>query len=509
MESGVPGVIELSRTRNLRNTCIIRGDRGEIEIGVGPNGPVTLRANGVELGGAPRLPDRPDASPIDLMRIQVEEFADALRSGRDCHLFAEHTLDTIRLFDACKTRPSRSLELPWEQFAGASSLPDLTGRTVLVLGGTGFIGGRLVEALVRHTGARVRVLARNLARLANVSRFSIDVVRGDITDVQALARALEGCDLVFNCTFGRNETATLINVDAVRTLVEQAAAAGVPRVIHVSTVSAYGTPPDGDLSESDPHHAEKSFVYGYTKWQGEQAALDAARRLRVDVRILQPTVVYGPGAPSWTINPLRMLKSGRVVLVNGGTGLCNPVYVDDVVQAMLRAGVAKEGSGERFLVSGRQTVTWREFYERYERMLGQSSTIDLSLDEVNTRRRDMERRYTNRAQLAALLRHPVLVKQLAALPVSQRLKSMLSRSAINAIKKTALRSPTAAPGSGTSTASRPKPVHVLSELDAAFQAAKVRVSIAKAERLLGYVPTYSFEQGMECTQTWAAWANLL
>jgi nucleoside-diphosphate-sugar epimerase len=300
-----------------------------------------------------------------------------------------------------------------------------------------------------------------------------------------------------------------VNVDAVRTLVEKAAAARVTRVIHVSTVSAYGIPPDGDLSESDSHRPEKSFVYGYTKWQGEEAALEAAKRLSIDVRIVQPTVVYGPGAPSWTVNPLRMLKSGQVVLVNGGTGLSNPVYVDDLVLAMLRAGVAKEGGGERFLVSGQKPVTWREFYGVYEQMLGHESTISLPLEEVDRRRREMERRYTNRAQLAALLRNPVLFKQLASLPVSQRLKGMLSRPAINALKKTALGSSAVKPAAGAAPAKKPRPVHLLSELDAAFQASKVRVSVAKAERLLGYVPAHSFEQGMERTRLWAAWANLL
>jgi len=67
-----------------------------------------------------------------------------------------------------------------------------------------------------------------------------------------------------------------------------------------------------------------------------------------------------------------MLRSGLVVLVNGGDGLCNAVYVDDVVQAMLLAATAKEGAGERFLVSGPRPVTWREFYGAYEAMLGRS-----------------------------------------------------------------------------------------------------------------------------------------
>ena len=146
---------------------------------------------------------------------------------------------------------------------------------------------------------------------------------GEVTDRDALAKAMAGCDIVVNCTYGAREAAKPVNIDAVKVLVEEAARARIGRVIHLSTLSVYGLPPDGELTEDSPEQAPKSHLYGWSKLQGEQVGFAKAKELDVDFRVLQPTVVYGPGAPSWTQNPLRMLKTGRVILVNGGDGICN------------------------------------------------------------------------------------------------------------------------------------------------------------------------------------------
>lgn len=506
--SGVRGVIELSRTRALRNTCIITGERGELEVGVGPAGPVVLRADGFDLSGTPRVAGTEIPAPLDLTRIQLEEFADAVTGATECDLFAEHTLEPIRLYDACHASPKR-LELPWEAW-GSAPLPELTGRTVLVLGGTGFIGGRLVEVLARETGARVRVLARSLSKLAGVSRFDIEALEGDVTDPAALARAMAGADVVINTTFGRGslDDARRVNVEAVKHIVDQAARAGISRVVHVSTVSVYGVPPDGDLVESASHRAPRAHVYGRTKLEGEDAGFAAARHAGVELIVLQPTVVYGPGAPSWTQNPLRMLKSGRVVLINGGDGLCNAVYVDDVVQALLRAAVAAKGAGERFLVSGPAPVTWREFYGAYEDMLGFRSTVSLTLEELDGLRALNDRKQRTTAQLASILRDPAVFRKLAHLPIVERVKSQVPRPVVEAGKSVLL-------GGGKPRERRgprptpEKPVHIPAALDAKFQAAKVHARIDKARQLLGYEPAWPFREGIARTRDWVAWANLL
>lgn len=505
LTSGVRGVVELSRTRNLRNSCIIRGERGEIEVGVGPQGPVTLRTDTLELTATPKVFGKDEPSPLEQTRIQMEDFADAIQRGTDCSLFAEHTLESIRLYDRCKEHV-QVLELPWEDFRGAFNFWQLDGRTVLVLGGTGFIGGRLVEVLSLRSQARIRVLARSFARLSGVSRFGVEVIPGDITDREALGKAMAGCDVVFNCTYGRGsrKESRRINVEAVKMLVREAARARVGCVIHFSTVSAYGLPPDGDLTEDNPRSAPRSDVYGFTKWEGEQVGFTTAKKLGVDFRVLEPTVVYGPGAPSWTLNPLRMLKTGRVVLVNGGDGLCNAVYVDDVVLAMLCTSVAKDGAGERFLVSGPAPVRWHEFYGAYEAMLGFTSTVSVPLEELLRLCRQARRRAGTVAQFWDLIRDEAVLHRVLALPLVQSLKRIASRKLVDAAKEVLVGGQAPLPQRNPE-----KPMHLWSEFDAIHQARKTRVSISKAQRLLGYEPAFDLPGGMARTQQWAEWANLL
>lgn len=507
LKSGVRGVIELSRTRNLRNTCIIRGERGEIEIGVGPRGPVAIRSGAFELSGAPQVVNEPEPTPLEQTRLQMEEFAGALAGGADCPLFAEHTLESIRLYDACK-REVRSLDLPWEEFRTPFDFSQLDGRKILVCGGTGFIGGRLVEVLKQRSTAHVRVMARSYSRLSGLSRYEVEVVPGEVTDREALARAMAGIDVVINTTYGAREAAKPVNIDAVKILVEEAAKAKVGRVVHLSTLSVYGLPPDGELTEDSSHEAPKSHLYGWSKLQGEKVGFATAKQLNVDFRVLQPTVVYGPGAPSWTQNPLRMLKAGRVILVNGGDGVCNGVYVDDLVLAMLCAAVSPTGGGERFLISGPVPSDWKSFYGWFERMLGYESTVAMPLDEVLRLWHEQVKKSGTRAQVVSLLRDPVVFKRLATLPIVSKAKGMASRPVIDAAKSLLLggrkprRMESGAPR-------RERPLQLLAESDAIFQARKTSVSIAKATRLLGYEPVFDLDAGMERTAAWVKWANLV
>ena len=75
--------------------------------------------------------------------------------------------------------------------------------------------------------------------------------------------------------------------------------------------------------------------------------------------VLQPTVVYGPFGVTWTVRPLEQLQDGGLLLINGGTGVCNAVYVDDVVDAMVRASTAPSAHGEAFLISGADAAAAR------------------------------------------------------------------------------------------------------------------------------------------------------
>ena len=515
LASGVKGTIEMSRTRNLRGTCIVRGERGELEIGTSPRGPVTVRVHGTELSGSPRLllesrdaaPEDPRANLFEGARLQLQRFAEAIENATDTPEFAEHSLESIRLLDACRANPG-SIDLPWEPFQAPFDFEQLAGKTVAILGATGFVGGRLVEVLALNSTARIKVLARSFGRLSGVSRFNVEVIPGDVHDRASLAKIMAGADVVVNCTWGRGsrEESAKTNVNAVQVLIEEAARAKC-RVVHLSTIVAYGLTPDGVLTEEAPARPPKDHVYSYTKWQGNRVALETARRLAVDVRTLLPTAIYGPGAPSWTVNPLGLMKWSVIPLVNGGDGLCNHIYVDDMVLLILCAATSDQGGGELYFANGPEPSPWRDFYGAYEAMLGMQSTVPMSLEEIATARRRLERGLTTTAQLKSLVLDDTVQRRLRRLPAVQAAKGRVPRGLVEAAKGMLRQGPPTGPA-GTAAPAK-KPLHVPADFDARYQAAKTHISIAKARRLLGYRPVFELDNGMTMTEKWARWANLL
>src|SRR5436305_15155746 len=108
----------------------------------------------------------------------------------------------------------------------------------------------------------------------------------------------------------------------------------------------YGQTTDGDLDETAPRRRFGN-AYSDSKLEAEQIALSSG----LPVAVLQPTAVYGPYGGVWTEAVIRALKAGRQILVNGGDGLGNAVYVDDLVSAMLLAAVKVGVVREPFLIS--------------------------------------------------------------------------------------------------------------------------------------------------------------
>ncbi|KPL25195.1 MAG: hypothetical protein AMJ93_00735 [Anaerolineae bacterium SM23_84] len=393
---------------------------------------------------------------------------------------------------------------------------DLSGKRVLVTGGTGFIGGRLVERLILEHKADVRVLVRNFARAPRIARFSIEMVHGDVTKPGDVERAVAGCEIVFHCAYGNQgsrEMRRLVNVEGTENVLAAALQAGVKRVVHLSTLMVYGATSDGDLDETAPRRYSGNS-YADTKLDAEKVAFDYVERHSLPVAVLQPTVVYGPFAPVWAVGVLHRLKTERMILVNGGNGLCNAVYIDDAVSAILLAAVREEAVGEAFLICGEQPITWRDFYSRYARMLGAAEMVSMSAAELLEAYSAQEQRKTRGIlrETLSILREEPLVRQRILRTSEAALLTKVARSLLPKQIRQSLKRRLKSNDRASQPRTAPegeKPIRPMRPSVVQFYAPKTRVCIDKAKRILGYQPTFDFESGMRLTEQWARWANLL
>ncbi len=379
----------------------------------------------------------------------------------------------------------------------------LRGARVLVTGATGFIGGRLVERLVREEGATVRAFVRNFANAPRIARFAIEMMAGDLQSPDALERAVDGCEVVFHCAYGAQGTDAerrVVNVQGTERVLAAALAHRCRRVVHVSTMSVYGDPASGEIDETAPRRYTGS-AYGDSKIDAENAALGYCDK-GLSVAVVQPTIVYGPWALTWTIKPLQQLQTGRVILVNDGEGTCNPVYIDDVVSAMIAAAESAEAHKQTFLISGDQPVTWREFFERYQRMLPASATVSMTPEQASAHFAAFEPKGFLSESARVLKRE---VRKREALIRERLFPTRSGRIALEVAEQLSLL-PRA--GMPAATVDEP-PIHPLPPSKVPMFAAKASFRSEKAARLLGYRPAFDLDRGMAMTEQWARWANAI
>ena len=265
------------------------------------------------------------------------------------------------------------LTQPWDEVTpdpratSDEMLPKLEpGSTVLVTGATGFIGGRLVERLIQQGDVQVRCIVRDSSHTARVGQLPVELLPMDLSNTDGMHRAVNGVDYVFHCAYDWRSRRQ--NINGLRNIVEACATHPVKRLVHVSTFSVYDPFPDGPLTEESPD-GDRASVYVDTKLDLEKIIFEAVRNRRVAATIVQPTIVYGPYCVPWTNMPAESLIFGDVILLEGEAGVCNAVYIDDLVDGLIIAAVSPAAIGERFLMSG-PPVTWATFFTEMAHVLG-------------------------------------------------------------------------------------------------------------------------------------------
>jgi nucleoside-diphosphate-sugar epimerase len=255
---------------------------------------------------------------------------------------------------------------PAEVERGRTAEPAVTPSRVFITGALGFIGRALAERF-RAAGAEVGGVDR-------AADPGLDVVAGDIAVPGPWQRAAAGADLVVHTAallgFPRETTEFWpVNVRGTRLALDAAREGGASRFVHLSSIVVFGLDfPDG----VDEGHPVRPIGEAYvdTKIASEQVVLQAHAAGEVAATVLRPGDVYGPGSRPWTVWPVELLRARRFLLPAMGRGIHSPVFVDDLVEGIVRAAHAPAAAGRVITLSGGTGVPTREFFAHYTRMLG-------------------------------------------------------------------------------------------------------------------------------------------
>ena len=393
-------------------------------------------------------------------------------------------------------------------------------KKVLITGATGFIGGRLAEVLCGR-GTPVVALVRTWANAARLSRLPIEVAGGDVLDLDTVRSGMRGCDTVYHLAVdwrGDGKANRRSSRVGTRNVLQAAREADVRRVVFLSSVAVFGRRlKPGSMSEEEPTPYTDDD-YGNGKIDAEKTALSVHRQHGLPVTILRPSIVYGPFSRSWTASTVAMIRQGQMVLVNMGAGICNSLYVDNLVDAMLLSAEHPGAVGQVFHVSDAQPVTWKEFIEGHARALGDGylPLPELTLDEIEAARtRTSQASGSTVKQTLAILRNPQMRSAVRAIPAVARLERVgrwvegtLLPAQVRRRMRELVRHQLSREDAGTESHGSGLPRPLLRPGLVRTYAAQTTFSIEKARRLLGYAPRVGFAEGMARTAAWIQWARL-
>ena len=355
---------------------------------------------------------------------------------------------------------------------------------VAVLGASGFIGSRMVEMF--HLGGigETRPIVRSFGSLARLARFEIDWRLADAADEIALTKAFEGCDVVVHCVQGHPN----IIEGSIAPTYRAACRAGVKRMVYLSTASVHGQAPALGTDETSPLSDQQATSYNNFKVRAERQLVRERNRGSTEIVILRPGIVFGP-RDRWITGIANDLMRESAFLVEGGTGICNTIYVDNLIHAIKLSLSATGADGEAFLVGDKETVTWADITYRL------ADSFGTSRDEIKTIKAPEFRR-SFRDSVDHFRGHFATQAILPFIPA--RLKRIAKASLASWPPKHSV-SPWTLP-------TLPVP-HVSREMSELHQC-RVKLQHDKASRILGYEPIVSFEDGLERSMQWLKWSNL-
>jgi nucleoside-diphosphate-sugar epimerase len=235
----------------------------------------------------------------------------------------------------------------------------MLGRLHIITGATGLIGSHIAEQL-SAAGERVRALVRPTSDVSFLQSLGVDLAEGDLHDQLSIVRALQGGDIVYHCAarvghwgkwadFERETVVTTSNV------VAACREAGNPRLVHVSSVAAYGHPRPGvPITEETPlgQHYWLWDYYARAKVLAEEIV-----RAYPAVTIVRPSWTYGPRDRVTISRLFPAILQRRVPIIGSGNNLLNIIYAGDIAAGTILAGEMPRALGQAYNLTSLGEIT--------------------------------------------------------------------------------------------------------------------------------------------------------
>ena len=267
--------------------------------------------------------------------------------------------------------------------------------------------------------------------------------------------------------------------------------AGVKRIVYLSSMIVHRSAPAIGTTEASPLVENQKFPAHPAKIYAERKLLKLRQSGSVEVVIFRPGVVFGPRS-RWVSDLASQLSQGTAYFINEGKGVCNSVYIDNLIHGIQLGMTAPEADGEAFFVGDREEITWFDFYRPFAEAFGVDPT------QIPTQPIPEFTRSRKKELISAITNSQFVQKLLASVPedLKDNIKNIVPKRKKPQSKVEVIKQVEALPKIET------KPQPVVNEMMAELQQSQYKLPFAKAERILGYAPVVTFDEGCRLSIEW-------
>jgi 2-alkyl-3-oxoalkanoate reductase len=347
-----------------------------------------------------------------------------------------------------------------------------------IVGASGFIGHRILE-LFHEREIEVRPIIRSSGNVDKLKINHLDSRVANAFDRSSLASAFKDCDVIIHSILG---SPGLIRGSIIPTY-QAAQSAGVRRIIYLSSMIVHTSAPVSGTTESSPLIEDQPFPTHNAKIYAERQLLKLRENGSVEVTIFRPGIVFGPGS-RWVFELANQLALGKAYLINEGKGICNTVYIDNLVYAIYLALTTDKADREAFFIGDCEQVTWFDFYRPFAEVLGidMAQIPQITVSKFNHSWKEKP--------LSSIWNSEIIQKVLAFFP--DKLKQEIKHSFWQLSKLS--------DKADQAELNQSKPM--MNEMMTILQQSEYKLPFAKAQRLLGYEPIVSFSEGCQQSIDW-------